>query len=53
VWLKQVLFLKDLVGVGFERKTPIRDVLSAFDGHKRVHYVAENEELGKVWPRPV
>ena len=30
-----ILYAKDLVGIGFERRMPLRRVLEAFDAHKR------------------
>jgi len=49
----QVLFLKDIVGLGFERKTPVREVLNVFDSTKRLHYISKNEKLGnvRIWER--
>lgn len=44
-----VLFLKDLVGIGFERKTSIKVVLDVFDARKRLHYISESDPLGKAF----
>lgn len=44
-----ILYAKDLVGVGFERKLPLKSVLDAFDAYKRVFPVYEKTSLGECF----
>jgi metal transporter CNNM len=41
-----ILYAKDLVGLGFERKTPVSNVINTMKGAARVHFIDVNETLG-------
>ena len=41
-----ILYAKDLVGLGFERKTPVSQVIKTMKGEARVHFVEVTETLG-------
>ena len=41
-----ILYAKDLVGLGFERKTPVSTVITTMKGEDRVHFVDVSETLG-------
>ena len=43
-----ILYAKDLVGIGFERKTPVSEVIKAMKGEARVHFVDVGDTLGKA-----
>mmetsp|Transcript_70376 Transcript_70376/g.159209 ORF Transcript_70376/g.159209 Transcript_70376/m.159209 type:complete len:88 (+) Transcript_70376:203-466(+) len=38
-----ILYVKDLVGLGFERAMPLKDVLKCFDADKRVKRVINSD----------
>jgi len=44
-----VLYMKDLVGLGFERCTPLKDVLSVFNASDRVRYISTEAKLGEAF----
>jgi len=43
-----VMFCKDLLGIGFERKTKLSDVLESFDAYKRVARVPRSMKLNQA-----
>ena len=43
-----LLFAKDLLGIGFERKIPLRDVLASFDAERRVQAVPSSMALNEA-----
>ena len=40
-----LLFCKDLLGIGFERKSPLRDVLASFEASRRVVRIPRSTAL--------
>ena len=46
-----LLYSKDLVGVGFERKLPLKQVLDTFNAYKRVHYFSKDTPCGAAFAR--
>mmetsp|Transcript_70377 Transcript_70377/g.159212 ORF Transcript_70377/g.159212 Transcript_70377/m.159212 type:complete len:207 (+) Transcript_70377:203-823(+) len=44
-----ILYVKDLVGLGFERAMPLKDVLKCFDADKRVKRVPHTTTLGEAY----
>mmetsp|Transcript_18937 Transcript_18937/g.52164 ORF Transcript_18937/g.52164 Transcript_18937/m.52164 type:complete len:405 (+) Transcript_18937:72-1286(+) len=44
-----LLYSKDLLGVGFERNTPVRKVLDAFDAYQRVCRITRSTRMGDAF----
>jgi hypothetical protein len=44
-----MLYMKDLVGLGYERNTPLSDIMTCFDGASRVSYVHVGAQLEDVF----
>ena len=44
-----ILYAKDLVGIGFERRMPIQRVIASFEAKKRVQEVGNQMKLGEAF----